>query len=117
MRILYIEDEPTDAVMVERYAKKMQHDLILVNNIDAATQAMVSSPDLILVDVLIGRDRVGYRFVENLRAEGYELPVIAVTGLALPEDVKRCFEAGFNEVLTKPYAITQLAELLSRYTQ
>jgi CheY-like chemotaxis protein len=94
MRILYIEDEPTDAVLVERYAKKMQHDLILVNNIDAAEQAMVNAPDLILVDVLI-----------------------AVTGLALPEDVKRCYEAGFNEVLTKPYAITELAELISRYTQ
>jgi CheY-like chemotaxis protein len=115
MRILYIEDEPSDAVMVERYAKKMQHDLILVNNIDAAAQAMVSAPDLVLVDVLIERDRVGYQFVERLRAEGYQLPVIAVTGLALPEDVKRCFEAGFNEVLTKPYAITQLAELLSKY--
>jgi CheY-like chemotaxis protein len=117
MRILYIEDEPADAQLVERYATLTKHDLIVANNLQAAQTAMETPPDLILVDVMINDSREGYKFVEDLRAQGYEQPMIAVTGLALPHDIQQCYRAGFTEVLTKPYELKQLANLLNKYAK
>jgi CheY-like chemotaxis protein len=115
MRVLYIEDEPADAQLVERYTRRAQHELILVDNLEDAWTFLEGSLDLILVDVLLQKDRAGYRFAQAVRAHGYSQPIIAVTGLALPEEIQRCYEVGFTDVLTKPYAINQLVDLFTKY--
>ena len=74
MRILYIEDEPADAQLVERYVKLTPHQLVLVNNIDDAQAALAIPPDLILVDVLLAGSRSGFTFVKELRRQGYAQP-------------------------------------------
>jgi CheY-like chemotaxis protein len=38
-----------------------------------------------------------------------------VTGLSTPEDVQNCLTAGFDNVLTKPFSILQLAEIIKTY--
>ncbi len=116
MHILYIEDEPADAQLVERYIKLTPHQLTLANNIKEAKAAIKEVPDLILVDILLERARDGYEFVKELRAQGYTHPIIAVTGLALPQDLERARQVGIDEVLAKPYAIQQLVDLLNKYT-
>jgi CheY-like chemotaxis protein len=117
MRILYIEDEPADAQLVQRYAAMTKHELVVASDLQSAHTALESPPDLILVDVMLNDSRSGYQFVEELRAQGYEQPMIAVTGLALPADIQRCYHAGFTEVLTKPYELKQLANLLNKYSK
>jgi CheY-like chemotaxis protein len=116
MHILYIEDEPADAQLVERYIRLTPHQLTLANNIKEANAAIKEALDLILVDILLERSRDGYDFVRELRAQGYTQPIIAVTGLTLPHDLEQCRQAGVNEVLAKPYAIQQLVDLLNKYT-
>ncbi len=116
MRILYLEDEPADAQLVERFARLTHHQVTIVSTVEQARATLENSPDLILVDILLHRSRGGYAFVSELRAAGYTKPIIAVTGLALPHEVKQWYEVGFTEVLTKPYTIQQLAEVLNRYS-
>lgn len=116
MRILYLEDEPADAQLVERFARLTHHQLTVVSTVDQARTTLTTPPDLILVDILLHRSRGGYDFVSELRTQGYAKPIIAVTGLALPHEIKQWYEVGFTEVLTKPYTIQQLAEVLNRYT-
>ena len=71
--------------------------------------------DLILVDVLLGQTRAGYDLVRELRSQGDSRPVVAVTGLALSYDLEQCYEAGFTDILVKPYDMQQLASLLHKY--
>jgi CheY-like chemotaxis protein len=118
VRILYIEDEPTDAQLVDRYIQSTSHDLVIVNNTQAAKAALEEEenvPDLLMVDVLIGHSREGYNFVRELRSKGYAQPIVAVTGLTTPYDLEQCHQSGFNEVLGKPYTIQQLAEMIERH--
>jgi len=118
VRILYIEDEPTDAQLVDRYVQSTAHDLVIVNNTQAARAALEldeNKPDLLMVDVLIGHSREGFTFVRELRAQGYEQPIVAVTGLTTPYDLEQCKQSGFNEVLGKPYTIQQLAAMIERH--
>ncbi len=116
MRIVYVEDEAADAMLVERYAHMTHHELVVASNIEDAQTAMESGPDLILVDLYLNKARSGYDLVRDLRERGFTQPIVAVTGLALENDIQQCFVVGCTEVLTKPYAITQLADLFAKYT-
>jgi CheY-like chemotaxis protein len=115
MRILYIEDEPLDSQLVERYVAITPHELVVVRTAEEARAALDVSPDLFLVDILLNKTRQGYDFISELRDAGYDQPIIAITGLALPPDIERCYEVGVTDILTKPYTVTQLADLLNRY--
>ncbi len=116
MYILYVEDEPNDAKLVERYAKASGYQMTVARNIGDARAALTRNPDLILVDILLDQSRQGYQFVKELRTEGYEQPIIAITGLSLPTDMEECRRAGCDDVITKPYNITLLAQTIDRYT-
>ncbi len=116
MHILCIEDRPADTELVVRMTRSGRHEGVFVADLEAAREALQTlSPDLILIDVVLNSNRVGDEFVQELRAQGYTQPIIAVTALALPKDIQQCLDAGFTEVLTKPYEISQLAAIFAKY--
>jgi len=57
----------------------------------------------------------GVEATQILRAHGVLLPIIAVTGNALAEDVNAFIAAGCNHVLTKPTSKAQLTEALRKH--
>ena len=44
-----------------------------------------------------------------------DIPTIAVTGLALPEDRPRLLKLGFNDYISKPYLLEDLEALITSY--
>ncbi len=67
----------------------------------------LSDFDYIILD--IGMPRMdGYEVVQELRARGYDKPVIALTGYGLEDDKQKAFAAGFTSHLTKPIGIADL---------
>jgi CheY-like chemotaxis protein len=115
MQILYIEDDPTDARLVDRYVKQTPHQLTIVTNIADAKNVINSQLDLIMVDVMLGHTRDGYSLIRDLREEGWELPIIAVTALTMPKEIEECYALGCNDVLAKPYTIDQLENIITKY--
>ena len=73
-------------------------------------------PTLILLDVMLP-DLDGIEVCSRLRENPLtiDIPVIAVTAMARREDRDNILGAGFNECVTKPYAVDELEVLLSRY--
>jgi CheY-like chemotaxis protein len=116
MNILYLEDAPQDAELVALYTRSMTHNLTVVDNLEAAEAALADNPDLILVDVMLGRSRDGFKFARAIRNYGIEQPVVAVTALATARDMEECRQAGFDRVLNKPFTINQLADVITSYT-
>lgn len=114
MNILYIEDDPNDAKLVELYVRSVQHEYQRVATLEAARAALGDQPDfdVIMVDVMLGNTRDGFLLVEELRANGYSKPIIAVTGLATAQDREACNRVGFDFVLTKPFRINELAQAI-----
>jgi len=115
MYILYVEDEPNDANLMERFFNYTPHKLEIIPDISKALEASEKEPDLVLVDMIIQHTRQGYDFVRSLRKKGYQRPIIAVTGLAMPGDLEACYQAGCTEVLNKPYMIHELSAMLDKY--
>ena len=117
MNILYVEDNPNDAALVGLYARATQHNLILARRRDEAHSAMVNNPDLILIDLILAYAPDGFKIARELRKQGVTKPIVAVTALATHEDWIECQRAGFTDILTKPYTIHQLADIITKYTR
>lgn len=115
MRILYLEDEYNDAALVQRYVQTTPHQITIVETTKEAVKVLESAPALILVDVLLGGVRDGLEFVRMARQRGYTQPIVAVTALALPQDVEKCIAAGCTEVIRKPFGINELDRVINKY--
>jgi DNA-binding response OmpR family regulator len=115
MHILYVEDDPNDAALVARYAKATNHDIVVVATLAEARTAFKSYHDLIMVDVVLGYSREGYVFAKEVRQQGYTRPLIAITALSTPQAIEECWNAGFDEVLTKPFMVDDLGIVINKY--
>jgi CheY-like chemotaxis protein/anti-sigma regulatory factor (Ser/Thr protein kinase) len=73
--------------------------------------APAARPDLVLLDIqLPGID--GLTVVRRVRAAGLDLPIVALTALAMPGDRERCLEAGANDYLSKPVRLDDLTRVI-----
>jgi signal transduction histidine kinase/ActR/RegA family two-component response regulator len=103
--ILYIEDNAVNVLLVEELVKSVG-GLVLVAELTGAggvARAASLKPDLILVDLQLP-DFDGYEVLRRLRADPLtrDLPCIALSANAMPEDVRRGMGAGFADYWTKP---------------
>jgi two-component system, sensor histidine kinase len=82
---------------------------------EALSQFERFEPNVVLLDIgMPGMD--GYEVARRIRAlpSGESTPLIAVTGWGQQEDVRRCFEAGFDHHLVKPLDVNRLWEIIAR---
>jgi CheY-like chemotaxis protein len=80
---------------------------------DALKQAQNVMPDLVMLDILLGGNLDGCQVARLLKTQLPDrVPVIAVTALAMAEDVRRAQGAGCDAVFAKPIEPeTLLAEI------
>ena len=82
---------------------------------EAITLAQSEHPDLILIDIQMpGID--GLEASRQIRGDLIlaEVPIIALTALAMSGDRERCLVAGANEYLSKPVKLKHLAILIQQ---
>lgn len=119
-RVLIAEDTPENQRLLQQIlARKGIQSVIVSNGHDAVTEALLASNDgqpygLILMDVQMPILN-GWDATRQLRALGVETPIVAITALALPNDILECLQSGCQEVLKKPIKIGQLDDVLARY--
>jgi PAS domain S-box-containing protein len=116
-RILYIEDNPVNVVLME--AMLAQEPGIVLRSAPlpelGLALARQEQPDLILLDIqLPGID--GFEVLRRLRKDRRTraIPVVALSANAMATDVDDGLAAGFDAYLTKPVDLTQLHATLAR---
>jgi two-component system, cell cycle response regulator DivK len=79
----------------------------------ALALAETSQPDLILLDLILP-DLNGETVISRLKQnpQTKKIPIIAMTGLAIPEDKERLLKLGCTHYLVKPYVIDELEVFL-----
>ena len=113
--VLYIEDNPANLRLVAQLLGRRPnihmwsaHEPRL-----GLELAQAHKPNLILLDInLPGMD--GFEVLKNLRQseEMRDTPVIAVSANAIPEDIKKGLDAGFDNYITKPINVKALLEVV-----
>ncbi len=111
--VLYIEDNPANLKLVANILGKLPHIHLLSAHLPELGLELAQSrqPDLILLDInMPGMD--GYQVLRILRQNPAlaEVPVIAVSANAMPEDIKRGMEAGFTDYMTKPIQVREFVD-------
>ncbi|MFK7817686.1 MAG: ATP-binding protein, partial [Planctomycetaceae bacterium] len=112
--VLLAEDNQLVANATKSFLEASNFQLQLVTDGQAAIDAAQEQrPDVILMDVQMpGVD--GLEAIRRLRKIPHlaETPIIALTGLAMPGDSKRCLAAGANLYLSKPYGMQKLVNTI-----
>ncbi len=104
-RLLYIEDNPVNVLVVEELVAT-RPSFSLICEIDGASglaRARSMLPELILLDMQLP-DLDGYQVIALLRADPVTaaIPCIALSANAMSEDIRRAKAAGFLDYWTKP---------------
>lgn len=119
-RVLLAEDNPVNQEVATAMLELLGCEVHAVENgMLALMAAEESTYDLILMDCQMP-ELDGYRTTERIRRREIELgkariPILALTANAMSGDRSRCFAAGMDDFLSKPFTREQLAELMQKW--
>jgi CheY-like chemotaxis protein len=114
-RVLVVDDNADAAESLGEIVKLLGHTVELAYDGPRALEmARANPPDVVLCDIGLP-GMTGYDVAKRLRAAGHDgVQLIAVSGYAQPEDVKRALEAGFDRHVAKPVNVALIERLLRR---
>src|SRR5438067_13915765 len=106
--ILYVDDEPAVGMIVEETLRRAGHDTLGARHVPEALHLLERNA----VDLIVSDYRMpgitGLEFLSMLQREGYDVPVIMLTGYASIEHAVASIKAGAIDYITKPVRPEQL---------
>jgi FixJ family two-component response regulator len=106
--ILHVDDDPTVALILEDTLRRAGHEPVAAQNVGEALHVLERTA----VDLVISDYRMpgitGLEFLGMLQREGYDVPVIMLTGHASIEHAVTAIKAGAVDYITKPVRPQQL---------
>jgi DNA-binding response OmpR family regulator len=117
MKILVIEDDPTVGQFVKRGFEEQRWGVDLVaNGDDGEARAISEEYDVVILDMRLP-GKSGAQVLHDLRARGFERPVLILTAQDAIDSKVETLRAGADDYVTKPFAFEELlarVEALSR---
>ncbi len=108
MRVLVIEDDPTVGQFVKRGLEEQRWSVDLVADGEEGESLARSQPyDLVVLDMRLP-GRSGLEVLRNLRARGFERPVLVLTAQDAVDAKVETLRAGADDYVTKPFAFEEL---------
>lgn len=126
--LLLLEEEPHDRLLIARAARRagLTHPLAIVHDAAQAIAYLAGRPPyddpaqrrppaLALLDVTLPRTSA-LEVLRWMRAQPglQRLPAVVLSSSALPDDVRRAYEAGASSYLVKPIAFQALCNVMAR---
>lgn len=115
--VLLAEDNEANILTLMDYLEVHGYRVALARNgLEAVQMAKAHKPDLILMDIQMP-EMDGLEATRQIRADQgiANIPIIALTSLAMPGDRDRCLAAGVEEYITKPVSLKQLVNVIAQY--
>jgi two-component system, OmpR family, response regulator len=108
MKVLVIEDDPTVGQFVKRGLEEQRWSVDLVADGEEGEALARSQPyDIIVLDLRLP-GRSGQQVLRNLRARGFEKPVLVLTAQDAVDAKVETLRAGADDYVTKPFAFEEL---------
>jgi PAS domain S-box-containing protein len=113
--ILLAEDNDTTISTIVEYLEIRGYRMAVAQNGRQALQmAKQLKPNLVLMDIQMPEiDGIEATRLLKTDSELAQIPIIALTALAMPGDREKCLAAGVNEYLPKPVSLKKLAEAIA----
>ncbi|MEE4197326.1 MAG: tetratricopeptide repeat protein [Bacteroidales bacterium] len=114
-RILVAEDKKINFDIIRETLSITQADLIWAKNGKEAIEIVRSDHvDLILMDIQMPV-MDGYETTREIKKINADIPIIAQTAYALPQDNFKCMDAGCDDYIAKPISIDQFLNKINRF--
>ncbi|MEM7113291.1 MAG: ATP-binding protein [Chloroflexota bacterium] len=115
--ILLAEDNITNVETMRDILEFIGYRVTVAQNgREAISCAETMAPDLILMDVQMPvMDGIEATMALRKNAQTKDIPIIALTGMAMANDQERCLDAGCNDFLTKPIHLPKLKQMLKTF--
>jgi PAS domain S-box-containing protein len=119
--ILVVEDDPINQLALTRMVKKLGHFPTLAGNgREALGKLALDDFDCVLMDIQMpimdGLEATGRIRSGSIERVPREIPIIALTGHAMPGDREHFLESGMTAYLSKPVDMDALARLIAEVT-
>ena len=113
--VLLVDDNEDNIETYSSYLKEEGYQIeIAQNGLKAFNLAKEMQPKLILMDIQMPQVD-GLTAIRMIRANNLNMPIIALTALAMSEDREKCLNAGANEYVSKPVPLKKLTKLIQKY--
>ena len=114
-RILVVDDNEMNRLVASTI---LQNYKVVVfeaeNGKDAIGKVSKVNPELILMDLQMPIMN-GLEATSEIRKSGNNVPIIALTANAIKGENEKCFNAGMNDYISKPYKENELIQKLSNW--
>ena len=118
-RALVVDDIASNRLIAQAMLKKLGWSVLTAADGREALAVLEKTPcDLVLLDISMP-GMSGVEVCQHIRANvaHADVPVIAYTAYAQPEDRVNFIASGFNEILIKPANLEKLASVIAFVTQ
>jgi len=100
---LIVDDAIYNRLILSKYLEKVN---VTVDEASNGSEVVDSYPDLEKYDIIWMDLRMpildGFECTIHIRSKGYKGIIIGVTGDVSPDNMKRCYEVGMDQVILKP---------------
>ncbi|MCF8108787.1 MAG: response regulator [Desulfohalobiaceae bacterium] len=114
-KVLVVDDDMRTTFALSHLLDELGMKPLKAENGERALRLLEQEPDvdLVLMDIMMPR-MDGYETMRRIRAQKRfrSLPIIALTAKAMPEDRKKCTEAGASDYLPKPVDQDRLVSMM-----
>ena len=114
--VLVIEDDELNQKLVKEILRVGNYRSIEAMDAETGIQlARRHKPDLILMDVHLPKmDGLSATRLIKSDEDLKQIPIVGLTALAMPEDLKKALEAGCDDYVTKPFRIQDLLKTIDQ---
>jgi CheY-like chemotaxis protein/nitrogen-specific signal transduction histidine kinase len=112
--VLLTEDNEDDISIISDFLSSIGYRVVVARSGSEAIQRIKEErPDMILMDIQMpGMD--GLEVIRRIRADAdvSDIPIIALTALAMPGDRERCLRDGADDYISKPVSLEDLVKAM-----
>ncbi|MBL8080034.1 MAG: PAS domain S-box protein [Anaerolineales bacterium] len=116
-KVMVFEDTDSISQLLNDYITYLGYKPVIARNgLEGLIIAKHERPDIIFMDIMMpGMD--GLEATRQLRKDEAlkNVPIIALTALAMPGDREQCIAAGMNDYISKPIRMNEISEMVTKY--
>ncbi|MBB3870292.1 response regulator [Parageobacillus toebii NBRC 107807] len=116
-RVLLIEDDPMVQEVNRQFIEQVKGFTVIgvaANGVEGIQLIRKLHPDLVIIDIYMPH-KDGLETLKEIRSEGYEVDVIAITAASDIDTVRRVLQNGAFDYIMKPFKFERLKQALENY--
>jgi len=108
--ILIIDDEKSVRKTLSRFLEREGYNVTTAEGVEEA-RGLIAEADLVMSDIRLG-DGNGIEFLDELRCQGFDKPVLLMSGFLIDTEIEKAIELTGFPVIQKPTSFEEIFRIV-----